>query len=112
MHETTAKLALLRLLADGEYHSHNQVRKVLGQHMGAIQQQQMLAVLLRENIIAQRANGYAITIAGMRLVPSKQFLPPMTPYRAPPTPPRRPGSEWAHLPSIHAGKPVPYQPHC
>jgi hypothetical protein len=109
---TIARQQLLRLLADGNFHPSVEIHKVIGRMLSRETERELLAGMLREGLIGQCRGGYTITRNGLKLVPSVQALPAMTPYVASPCPPRREGSDWQHLPSIHAGKPVPYQPHC
>ena len=109
---TIARQQLLRLLADGNYQPISEIHKRIGKYLSRDTELELMADMLRQGLIAQCHRGYLITRHGLALVPRVQTLPPMTAYRPMPAPPRREGSDWQHLPSIHAGLPVPYQPHC
>lgn len=109
---TLARLAVLRALASGHMVRGEVVRKAMSRFVRNDEGLRVIAVLLRDSLIAQVRNGYVLLPAGARLLPSTAQLPAMRAYQPPAAPPRREGSDWQHLPSVYSGEPQTYKPHC
>ena len=95
-------VSVIRLIHNG----HNSGRKLVRRLMGstaADQVQQIIDGMVADGYLHRRASFYFLTEKSRQFAPGANAAPVTTPYRAPVAPPRRPGSDHSHIPSMAGG---------
>lgn len=106
-----AQHLVLVAISRGQHHG-SELRHLLSQHMrGKAWLAMMTALANRDYVVRSRGDRYFLTNKGRAELPREQAPFERGVYVAPKTPPRRPGSDHSHLPSVAAGFSFPYRPH-
>lgn len=93
-------LMLLRALSVGHTVPTDTLRRVANQHSAGETLMSVLNKMEHRGWVWRNQRGWVISDSGKRVLdPSKAYLPPMSAYCSPPTPPRREGSDYTVYPS-------------
>ena len=101
-------VVVIRALESGAWR-HAQLARVMSPHLGGDAFSAFIRRMESDGWITARKGGWLASPKGLGLLPSRQHLPPMKPLQHQVVPPRRPGSNHDHIPSIAAGRERTYR---
>lgn len=105
-------LMLLRALSAGHTVSTDTLKRVANQHSSGETLMSVLNRMEHRGWVWRNVRGWVISDTGKRVLdPSTPVLPAMRPYRAPPAPPRRDGSDYTVYPSRYGDVLQQYERH-